>query len=75
MLLSDLMVGESALLVKITSDDSMKRRLYDLGFFPGTHIQCVLRSPFSSPILYFVNGALIALRSSDAKKIEVDYEK
>ena len=75
MFLSALKVGESAKILNIFSDESMKRRLYDLGFFPGKTIQCVLKSPFLSPTLYSVNKAFIALRVSDAKEIEVQNEK
>lgn len=75
MLLSDLEVSEHAKILKVSSDDSMKRRLYDLGFFPGMNVECVLKSPFSSPILYCVRGSFIALRESDAKRIEVLYEE
>lgn len=74
MKMSDLRVHEVARIVQVHSEDSLKRRLYDLGFFPNSKVECVLVSPFSSPILYKVSGAFIALRRSDAKKIEVDYE-
>lgn len=74
MLMSDLNVCETAKVVQINSNSSLKRRLYDLGFFPNSRVECVLVSPFSSPILYKVNGAFIALRKKDAKEIEVAYE-
>ncbi|MCI8574847.1 MAG: ferrous iron transport protein A [Bacilli bacterium] len=74
MTLADTQVGEISKILSIHHETEIKRRLYDLGFFPGSFIECVLISPFKSPILYKVNGALIALRASDAKKIEVAYE-
>lgn len=75
MLLTNLKCQVSAKIIKVNADDSLKRRLYDLGFFPGNNVKCILRSPFSSPILYQVNGALIALRKNDANEIEVNYEE
>ena len=72
--LADTNVGEISRILSIQDDTHLKRRLYDLGFFPGNLIECVLISPFRSPILYKVNGALIALRFLDAQKIEVTYE-
>lgn len=74
MSLADLKTGEFVKILNIHNEESLRRRLYDLGFFPNSLVECVLVSPFSSPILYKVNGALIALRKSDAKFIEVEYE-
>lgn len=74
MSLADLKTGEFVKILNIHNEESLRRRLYDLGFFPNSLVECVLVSPFSSPILYKVNGALIALRKSDAKFIEVKYE-
>jgi ferrous iron transport protein A len=74
MTLADINVGDLSKILSIHHDVQIKRRLYDLGFFPGSLVECVLISPFKSPILYKVNGALIALRFRDAKKIEVEYE-
>ncbi len=74
MLLSDLKEGQVATILQVSCDDSLKQRLYDLGFLPGHAIGCLLEGPFHSPILYLVNGAMIALRKRDAMLIEVDYE-
>lgn len=74
MSLLEIKMNEKARIISITTEESLQRRLYDLGFFPGNSVECILISPFSSPILYKVNGAFIALRSSDAKRIEVEYE-
>ncbi len=72
MSLVDMKIGEICKILSINNEDHLKRRLYDLGFFPGSLVECVLISPFSSPILFKVNGALIALRKSDAIRIEVE---
>lgn len=52
-------------------DLEMKRRLYDLGFFPGVPIKKVLSSPKGDPLAYRVRGTTIALRNDDAQFIEV----
>ena len=74
MFLADVKNRKKVKILSIFNEDSLKRRLYDLGFFPNSIVECILVSPFSSPILYKVNGALIALRKSDASLIEVEYE-
>ena len=75
MTLADMKDGEVCSILNVLSKKDLKRRLFDLGFFPGMQVECVIRSPFESPILFKVNGALIALRAIDAKEIEVIHEK
>lgn len=75
MSLADLQVDDIGKIVSVDHEELLRRRLYDLGFIPGSKVECVLVSPFHSPILYKVNGAFIALRKNDAKKIEVAYEE
>ncbi|WQD12854.1 MAG: FeoA family protein [Lawsonella clevelandensis] len=50
-LLSDLKPGDSATIVSIANDapDSIRRRLSDLGFAPGTAITMTRRAPMGDP--------------------------
>ena len=50
---------------------SLRRRLLDLGFIPGTVLVPAFKSPFGDPIAYLVRGTLLALRSEDSKTILV----
>jgi len=43
--LSDLKIGESAIVKKINSCEDVKVRLYDMGLIEGTKIQLILVSP------------------------------
>lgn len=67
-------LNKTVVVNKISGEESLKRRLLDLGFIPGTPVKCMLISPFKDPKAYFINGNLIALRNNDAKFIEVYYE-
>lgn len=69
--LSELNVGQCATIIKLLTFGSMRRRLQDLGVIKGTQIECVLKNPSGNPIAYFVRGAVIALRTEDAKNILV----
>lgn len=62
-------VGETAIIEKITTDESMKQRLWDLGFTNGTKVQAIQKSPSGDPIAYRVRGTVIAIRNKDAKNI------
>lgn len=49
-------------------------RLHELGFTQGTRVVPLHRNPGRSATAYFVKGAVIALRDSDAEKIYVNAE-
>jgi ferrous iron transport protein A len=49
-----------------------RRRLLELGFFPGTRVTAVRRSPLGDPIAYEVRGLVVALRRAQARLIEIE---
>ena len=67
--LSDLFVGECAVITGIDAGCGMRRRLLDVGFMPGTHISCVGKSPFGDPRAYSLRGYVIAIRQRDAADV------
>lgn len=71
--LNHLPAGESARILEITPRcrGSERRRLLDLGILPGTVITAELSGPFANPRAYLVRGTLIALRSEQARFIQV----
>ncbi len=68
--LSDLVPGEAAFINKIENTD-ISRRLYELGFIGGTFVECVAKAPFKGPSAYLVRGSVIALRTDDARLVNV----
>ena len=71
MMLSDLKEMQWATIIRLPDDYMFSLRLCEMGLCQGQKIQCVTRSPFSSPVLYCVKDRLLALRRADAKRIEV----
>lgn len=67
--LSDISIGEYAVITKINLDGAILKRVYDLGFLPGIKIKCVQKAMSGSPIAYSFKSAIIALRKNDADKI------
>lgn len=67
--LSSLGVGQSARVIGLLSEGSIRRRLQDIGVISGTRIDCVMKSPYGDPTAYLIRGAIIALRREDAEKI------
>ena len=72
MYLSDMNVGDKAIVKKIEASENIKRRLLDIGLINGTQVECVLKSPFNDPMAYLIRGAIIAIRKNDCNKIEVE---
>ncbi len=70
--LSDLKVGESCRVGRVTADGPGRRRLLDLGLVPGTVVQAIRRSPLGDPTAYAIRGATVALRVEQAATIEVE---
>ena len=75
MTLDKIGLNDCVVIRHIGGELSIKRRLFDLGFIPGSKVECVLVSPFRDPKAYQVAGNTIALRRVDASNIEVAYEE
>jgi DtxR family Mn-dependent transcriptional regulator len=70
--LADLEVGNAARIRALRVTGLGRRRLLDLGFTPGTTVECELASPFGEPRGYRIRGTLIALRPDEARRIEIE---
>ena len=75
MTLDTLREGEEAVLSFMDEAHTLRDRLTDLGWTPGTPIRCVRVSPLGDPIAYGVRGAVIALRRADSHGIHVCREE
>ena len=69
--LPDAPLGSTCTVLDIGSGSFMKRRLMDLGLSEGALISPLFESLSGDPRAYNLRGAVIALRSEDAKKIIV----
>ena len=52
-------------------DPAIHRRLLDLGFTPGTHIEVLRAAPLGDPRIYRLAGYEVALRAQQARHIIV----
>jgi len=71
--LSNLKQGECATVLTINSNDSMCRRLQDIGLIEGTKVSCLQKSPLGDPVAYLIRGAVIALRTEDSSCVQIRY--
>ena len=72
MTLSDLNIGESALVCKVGGNGELRQHFLDMGIIPGTVITKVKTAPMGDPIEYDVNGYELTMRLEDAGKIDVE---
>lgn len=71
--LSNLKVGNKALVKELLSINSIRRRLQDIGLIEGTIVECLQKSPSGDPIAYLIRGTVIALRSEESANILMEY--
>lgn len=71
--LLDLKSGETGVVDELSKQikGAERRRLFDLGFIPGTEVTCQLSNPLNDPHGYLVRGATIALRNRQARAIKI----
>ena len=68
---ADLRPGQRADVAGIRGDDLFRRRLLDLGVLPGTLVEALMTGPAGDPIAVRVRGTTLALRVSDARRIQI----
>jgi len=71
--LCELPLGYFGMVRELLATDSTRRRLLDLGLIADTAVEALRKSPSGDPTAYQIRGAVIALRSSEASKIMVEY--
>ena len=69
--LSQLSIGESAILGEMTLPEAASMRLQEMGLLPGTSIRLIRRAPLGCPMEFEVAGSRLAIRVSDASNIFV----
>ena len=69
--LSELKKGETGEIISVRVSDDIKQRLLDLGFVPGTMVECLGKSPFGEPTAYWIRGTVIALRKEEGEGIRI----
>ena len=70
--LNNTKIGQKSKVLKITNDNSIKRRLLDMGLTLGTEVETVLKNYEGNLVAYMIRGALIAIRNEDAEGILVE---
>ena len=70
--LSDLKVGETAIIDSINVTGILKRRMIDMGITKGVEVYVRKVAPLGDPVEVTVRGYELSLRKADAEMIEVE---
>ena len=70
--LSELKIGQSAVILKVGSSGSLHQHFLDMGLIPKTEVTLIKLAPMGDPMELRVRGYELTLRLDDAKKIEID---
>ncbi len=69
--LSELNVGENAVLVALDLPETVQNHLMHMGFVPDAEVKAVRRAPAGDPTVYSIDGMEIALRHETAEAIRI----
>ncbi|SFS58530.1 FeoA family protein [Marininema halotolerans] len=61
--------GQRIRIHHMTLEGTMRRRLLDLGFVPGSEVKVLQRSPLGDPVAFRVIHTTIALRKEESSQI------
>ena len=67
--LCEMRPGETAVIDRLLSHGSIRRRFLDLGLVENTPVKCLGRSPSGDPSAFLVRGTVIAIRNEDSRNI------
>ncbi|NPA53191.1 MAG: ferrous iron transport protein A [Aquificae bacterium] len=72
MKLTEIESGKECRIKALKVEPELKKKLLELGLFPGQVVSVVQKAPFGGPVKIKVKDYCLALRPSEAEKIEVE---
>lgn len=70
--LSDLAVGETAVVRRVRGERRTTVRLLEMGLVPGTRVELRRRAPLGDPLELRVRGYMLSIRKTEAVGIEIE---
>ena len=72
MWLSEIKEGQSATIVRVGGNGTLRRRILEMGILKGAEVYIEKYAPLKDPLELIVKGYHVSLRVEEAAKIEVD---
>ncbi len=70
--LSDFLIGERGVVIKVSGEQKIRRRLFDMGLTPGAEVFLRKKAPLGDPLQITVRGYELTLRKNEAEFIETE---
>lgn len=67
--LTDLGLGQEAIITKVTGSGAIRRRMIDLGIVPGMEVRMERYAPLGDPIEIKLKGCHVSLRKKEAENV------
>ena len=67
-----LQVGESGMILKVTGEGRVRRRLFDMGLTPGAEVYLRKVAPMGDPIEITIRGYELSLRKDEAQWVVLE---
>jgi len=71
-LLSELAIGGSARIIRVTGSGAISMRLLEMGLTPGVTVSLLGVAPLGDPIELDVRGYRLSVRRSEAACVEIE---
>ena len=69
MKLSDLKIGDSAIVDKVGGEGALRQHFLDMGLIPGSELTLVKFAPMGDPMQFRIHDYELTLRKEDAANI------
>lgn len=69
--LNNLGIGCQGMVVSVTGDATLRRRLLEMGFCNGATVEVIRRAPLGDPIEFRLRGYCLSLRDEQARHVQV----
>jgi ferrous iron transport protein A len=69
---TELSVGQSGRVARVSGSDDVTRRLLEMGVTPGVELRRLGAAPLGDPLEFELRGYRLSLRRSEAQHIELD---
>lgn len=73
--LSEFLIGEKGIIVRIDGNGRVRRRLLDMGVTPSAEIYLRKRAPLNDPVEVTLRNYELSLRKSEAELVFAEVEK
>lgn len=73
--LSDFIIGETGVIIKVEGEGRLRRRLFDMGVTPGAKVTLVKKAPLGDPIEVTIRNYELTLRKTEAELVTLKLEE